>query len=86
MNRVEPLISPVCMAAVAADPAGELRVALGSVCDRPTLVHVDPERPGESAVEQVEPWGNLHASQAYLEHLVRVLVDRAVARAKERAA
>jgi CO/xanthine dehydrogenase FAD-binding subunit len=47
---------------------------------------VDPEAPGESAAAQVEPWGNLHASPAYLKHLVRVLVDRAVVRARERAA
>ena len=73
----------LCMAAAAAGD-GELRVALGSVVDRPTLVEVDPQRPGESAAAQVEPWGNLHASASYLKHLVRVLVDRAVAQAKER--
>ena len=54
--------------------------------DRPTLLEVDPERPGESAAAQVEPWGSIHASPAYLKHLVRVLVDRAVAQATERAA
>jgi 2-furoyl-CoA dehydrogenase FAD binding subunit len=75
----------LCMAAVAAQD-GQLRVALGSVLDRPTLVEVDPERPGESAAAQVEPWGNLHASTAYLKQLVRVLVDRAVATAREQAA
>jgi len=74
----------LCMAAAAAGD-GELRVTLGSVVDRPTLVEVDPERPGESAAARVEPWGNLHASAAYLKHLVRVLVDRAVAQARERA-
>jgi CO/xanthine dehydrogenase FAD-binding subunit len=68
-----------CMVAAVAR-LGELRVALGSVVDRPTLVAVDPERPGESAAEQVEPWGTLHASADYLRHLVRVLVDRAVGR------
>lgn len=75
----------LCMAAVAAGD-GELRVGLGSVVDRPTLVEVDPEHPGESAAAQVEPWGNVHATPAYLEQLVRVLVDRAVARARARAA
>ena len=45
-----------------------------------------PERPGESAAEQVEPWGSIHASPEYLRHLVRVLVDRVVGRARERAA
>lgn len=64
---------------------GELRVVLGSVVDRPTPVEVDPERPGESAASQVEPWGTAHASAAYLRHLVSVLVDRAVARARQEA-
>jgi CO/xanthine dehydrogenase FAD-binding subunit len=75
----------LCMAAAAA-AGDELRVAVGSVVDRPTLLEVDPEAPGESAAAQVEPWGNLHATPAYLKHLVRVLVDRAVVRARERAA
>ena len=64
---------------------GEIRVAVASVVDRPTVLEVDPERPGESAAEQVEPTGNVHASAEYRRHLVRVLVDRAVARARERA-
>jgi len=69
----------LCMAAAAAGPEG-LRVAVGSVVDRPTLLAVDPETPGESAAEQVEPWGSLHASADYLRHLTRVLVDRVVER------
>jgi 2-furoyl-CoA dehydrogenase FAD binding subunit len=69
----------LCMAAAVVDPNG-LRVALGSVVDRPTVVEVDPDRPGASAAEQVEPWGNLHASPEYLRQLVRVLVDRVVER------
>jgi CO/xanthine dehydrogenase FAD-binding subunit len=75
----------LCMAAAVAQNGG-LTVAVGSVTDRPSLVDVDPERPGESAAEQVEPFGNLHASPEYLRELVRVLVDRAVARAREAAA
>jgi CO/xanthine dehydrogenase FAD-binding subunit len=75
----------LCMAAAAAS-GNELRVAVGSVVERPTLLEVDPGAPGESAAAQVEPWGNLHATPAYLKHLVRVLVDRAVVRARERAA
>jgi 2-furoyl-CoA dehydrogenase FAD binding subunit len=71
----------LCMAA-AVIRGGELRVGVGSVVDRPTLLEVDPQRPGESAAEQVEPLGNLHASADYLRQLVRVLVDRAVARAR----
>jgi CO/xanthine dehydrogenase FAD-binding subunit len=69
----------------AAARADELRVAVGSVTERPTLLEVEPDRPGESAAAQVEPWGNVHAPAEYLRHLVRVLVDRAVARARERA-
>lgn len=69
----------LCSAAAAAR-GDELRVAVGAVVDRPTLLDVDPEQPGESAAAEVEPWGNMHASPEYQRHLVRVLVDRAVAR------
>jgi CO/xanthine dehydrogenase FAD-binding subunit len=71
----------LCMAAAVAGPDG-LRVTLGSVVDRPTVLAVDPERPGESAAEQVEPWGSLHASVDYLRNLVRVLVDSVVERVR----
>ena len=73
----------LCMAAAAAR-GPELRVAIGSVVGRPTVLAVDPDAPGESAATQVEPFGNLHASADYLCHLLRVLVDRASARARER--
>jgi CO/xanthine dehydrogenase FAD-binding subunit len=63
----------------------ELRVVVGSVVERPTVLDVDPEHPGESAAAQVEPWGSIHASPAYLRQLVRVLVDRAAARARGKA-
>jgi 2-furoyl-CoA dehydrogenase FAD binding subunit len=69
----------LCMAAAVAGPDG-LRVALGSVVDRPTLLDLDPDHPGESAAEQVEPWGSLHASADYLRALVRTLVDRVTGR------
>ena len=69
----------LCMAAAVEGPDG-LRVAVGSVVDRPTLLAVDADRPGESAAEQVEPWGSLHGSADYLRHLVRVVVDRVVER------
>jgi 2-furoyl-CoA dehydrogenase FAD binding subunit len=75
----------LCMAAAAVG-GGELRVAIGSVVERPTVLDVDPDRPGASAADQIEAWGNLHASPAYLKQLVRVLVDRAVGLARERAA
>lgn len=73
-------------AAAAAVGDGELRVAVGGVTPYPTLLEVDPEAPGDGAAEQVEPWGSIHASPAYLKQLTRVLVDRAVLRATERAA
>jgi CO/xanthine dehydrogenase FAD-binding subunit len=74
----------LCMVAVAAD-GDELRVALGAVVGRPTIVEVDQGQPGASAAAQVEPWGNLHASPAYQRHLVHVLVDRAVERVRRAA-
>jgi 2-furoyl-CoA dehydrogenase FAD binding subunit len=75
----------LCMAAAHVS-GGELRVVVGSVTASPTILTVDPERPGDSAAEQVEPWGSIHASPAYLRQLVRVLVGRAVGRALEDAA
>jgi CO/xanthine dehydrogenase FAD-binding subunit len=71
----------LCMAAALVG-GGRIGVGLGSVVDRPTMLEVDADRPGESAAAQVEPVGHLHGSAAYLRHLVRVLVDRAVARAQ----
>jgi 2-furoyl-CoA dehydrogenase FAD binding subunit len=75
----------LCAAAAVAD-GSSVRVGVGAVVDRPTILDVDPDAPGESAAAQVAPFGNLHASAPYLRNLVRVLVDRAVARARERAA
>jgi CO/xanthine dehydrogenase FAD-binding subunit len=69
----------LCMAAAVTGPDG-VRVVVGSVVDRPTVIEVDPARPGPSAAEQIEPWGTLHASPDYLRQLVRVLVDRVVDR------
>lgn len=71
-------------AAAAVTRGNDLRVAVGAVADRPLLLDVDAESPGESAAEQVDPFGNLHASADYQRQLVRVLVDRAVARARAR--
>ncbi len=67
----------LCMAA-AVVRNGQLRVGVGSVVDRPTLLEVDPDRPGASAAAQVEASDGLHASARYLRRLVAVLVDRAV--------
>ena len=75
----------LCMAAARAR-GDELRVVVGSVTSTPTALEVDPEHPGESAAAQIEPWGSIHATPDYLRHLVRVLVDRVVARAREQAA
>jgi 2-furoyl-CoA dehydrogenase FAD binding subunit len=74
----------LCMAAARVQ-GEELRVVVGAVTSTPTALVVDPARPGESAAAQVEPWGSVHASPAYLKHLVHVLVDRAVARARQEA-
>jgi 2-furoyl-CoA dehydrogenase FAD binding subunit len=71
----------LCMAAARAANGG-VRVGVGSVVDRPTLLQIDLDRPGESAAEQVEPADGLHASAAYLRRLVTVLVDRVVAEAR----
>jgi 2-furoyl-CoA dehydrogenase FAD binding subunit len=72
----------LCMTAAVSGPDG-LRVVLGSVVDRPTVIDVDPASPGESAAVQVEPFDSLHASAGYLRNLVRVLVDRSVSRVGE---
>jgi 2-furoyl-CoA dehydrogenase FAD binding subunit len=72
----------LCAVAVRAR-GDELRVVVAAVSERPVVLDVDPEYPGESAVSKVEPWGSIHASPAYLRQLVRVLVDRAVTRARE---
>jgi 2-furoyl-CoA dehydrogenase FAD binding subunit len=69
----------LCMAAAVAGPDG-VRVALGSVVDKPTAIEVDSDRPGASAAEQIQPWDSLHASADYQLQLVRVLVDRVVGR------
>jgi carbon-monoxide dehydrogenase medium subunit len=75
----------LCMAAVRLR-GDDLRVVVGSVTPHPRVLDVDPSSPGESAAAQVEPWGSVHASPAYLKNLVRVLVERAVARARNAAA
>lgn len=69
----------LCMAAAVSGPGG-LRVVLGSVVGRPTVVEVDRAAPGASAAAQIEAWDSLHASAAYQRQLVRVLVDRVVGR------
>ena len=46
----------------------EVRVAVGAVTDRPTLV---------DDLDGIDPPGSMHASPAYLRHVTQVLVDRA---------
>ena len=75
----------LCMVAVRLR-GDDLRVVVGSVTPHPTVVEVDPSSPGASAAGQVEPWGSVHASPRYLTNLVRVLVERAVTRARRAAA
>jgi carbon-monoxide dehydrogenase medium subunit len=65
----------------------EVRVGVGSVVDRPTLLDVrlagetlTPEL-ATDAVASLELFGNLHASAAYQRHLTGVLVERALLRA-----
>ena len=41
----------------------ELRVVVGSVVERPIVLEVDPEHPGESAAAQVEPWGSIRVAR-----------------------
>jgi CO/xanthine dehydrogenase FAD-binding subunit len=73
----------------------EVRLCLGGVTERPTLVEtplagrtVDAEAADEvadAARAAVDPTANVHASAEYLRHLVGVLAGRAVRRAWENA-
>ena len=64
-----------------------LRVALGSVTDRPTLLDapLDPREAGEAAAAACDPVETMHASSGYRRALVRALVERAAARASRNA-
>ena len=68
-------------AVVAAD--GGLRVALGSVSDRPLLLDCppDPEEAAEAAAAAATPVETIHATVEYRRQATRVLVRRAAARA-----
>jgi CO/xanthine dehydrogenase FAD-binding subunit len=69
----------------------EVRICLGAVTDRPTLVEVplagrplDAEATrtaAEAARAAVEPFGTMHASPEYLRHITGVLTERALVRA-----
>ena len=73
---------------------GAARVAAGAVADRPRLLPhaaealvagASPDEAGRLAAGEIEPAGTLHAPADYQRHLVRVLVGRAVERARGRA-
>ena len=69
----------------------DVRLCLGAVTDRPTLVElplvgraIDGEAArtaAEAARSSVEPVGTMHASSEYLRHITGVLTERAVLRA-----
>jgi 2-furoyl-CoA dehydrogenase FAD binding subunit len=63
--------------------AEKTRIAIGAVTDRPLLLQSDDPA---AAAAAVDPPPNLHASPEYRRRLVAVLVERAVKRARERAA
>jgi CO/xanthine dehydrogenase FAD-binding subunit len=72
----------LAMCAVVA--AGDrLRVALGSVVDRPTLLECppDPDEAAEAAAAAADPVETIHATAAYRRQATRVLVRRAAERA-----
>jgi CO/xanthine dehydrogenase FAD-binding subunit len=63
--------------------AQKTRLAIGAVTDRPMLLETDDPA---AAAAAVDPPPNLHATPEYRRRLVAVLVERAVKRARERAA
>jgi CO/xanthine dehydrogenase FAD-binding subunit len=80
-----------CALRVEAGRAAEVRVGVGSVVERPTLLEtalsseaITADVAQEQALrlaETLEPFGTLHASAAYQRHLTGVLVERALLRA-----
>ena len=80
-----------CALRIEAGRVAEVRICLGAVVDRPTLVEVplagrplDAEAArtaAEAARTAVEPFGTMHASPEYLRHITGVLTERALVRA-----
>jgi CO/xanthine dehydrogenase FAD-binding subunit len=74
----------------------DVRLCLGAVTDRPTLVELDlvgraidgeaARTAAEAARAAVEPVRTMHASSEYLRHITGVLTERAVLRAWQAAA
>jgi len=88
------LCTCACALRVEEERALDVRIGLGSVVDRPSLVAeaaalVEGEtvtlelarEAGAAAAATVDPAGSIHATPAYLSNLVRVLVERALLRA-----
>ena len=74
------------MCACVATPHG-LRVALGSVVDRPLAIECprDPLEAAALVAASVDPVETIHATPRYRRHATRVLVERAARRALEAA-
>jgi 2-furoyl-CoA dehydrogenase FAD binding subunit len=72
----------LAMCAVVATGGG-LRVALGSVVDRPLVLECppDPDEAAEAAAAAADPVETIHATAVYRREATRVLVRRAAARA-----
>jgi 2-furoyl-CoA dehydrogenase FAD binding subunit len=72
----------LAMCAVVAS-GGRLRVALGSVVDRPLLLDCppDPDEAAEATAAASDPVETMHATAEYRRHATRVLVRRAAERA-----
>jgi CO/xanthine dehydrogenase FAD-binding subunit len=79
------LAMAACALRLESGRVAEMRVGVGAVVDRPTLLDVEPEGDVRSAVELLELHDNLHASAAYQRHLTAVLVERAIRRARANA-
>jgi carbon-monoxide dehydrogenase medium subunit len=85
------LAMAACALRAESGAVSELRLALGAVAERPTLVEtdlvgraIDGEAAGEAgaaARAAVDPVPTVHASAEYLRHLAGVLAERAVLRA-----
>jgi CO/xanthine dehydrogenase FAD-binding subunit len=84
-----------CALRIADGRVAEARVGVGSVVERPTLLHTElrgdvitPALAGataEHAVATLTPFGTVHASAAYQRHLTGVLVERVLLRAWQNA-
>jgi carbon-monoxide dehydrogenase medium subunit len=81
------LTMAACALRIEDGEVAEVRLCLGAVTDRPTLVEVlELDAVGEAARAAVEPTGNVHASAEYLRHVTGVLAERALLRAWRSAA